>query len=142
MRLSSVATSFTPSITMISLSKAQLRRYILTNLYDEYALVSISFFSSGVTLKVNISVIPNRKYLTAKYLYFALSLIDLQSTGTSQQQITVPDFKKRQILVPSDSAMSDFMEKIDPLFTSIKQNKAEIKTLYILQDYFLTILSH
>ena len=56
-----------------------------------------------------ISVIPNTKYVTAKYLYFALSLIDLQSTGTSQQQITVPDFKKRQVLVPSSSAMADFM---------------------------------
>ena len=88
-----------------------------------------------------ISVIPDKKYVTAKYLYFALSLIDLQSTGTSQQQITVPDFKKRQVLVPSSSAMADFMGKIEPLFTSIKQNKAEIKTLSVLQDSFLTILS-
>ena len=88
-----------------------------------------------------ISVIPNKEYVTAKYLYFALSLIDLQSTGTSQQQITVPDFKKRQVLVPSRSAMTDFMMKVEPIFKSIQQNKAEIKALSVLQDNFLTTLS-
>ena len=88
-----------------------------------------------------ISVVPNLAYVTAKYLYFALSSIDLHSTGTSQQQITVPDFKKRQILVPCNSAMADFMSNVEPLFTSIKQNKAEIKTLSALQNNFLAILS-
>ena len=89
-----------------------------------------------------ISVVPNLAYVTAKYLYFALSSIDLHSTGTSQQQITVPDFKKRQVLVPCNSAMADFMSKVEPLFASIKQNKAEIKTLSALQNNFLAILSH
>lgn len=42
-----------------------------------------------------IAVVPDTQFVTAKYLYFALSSIDLHSTGTSQQQITVPDFKKR-----------------------------------------------
>lgn len=88
-----------------------------------------------------ISVVPNKVYVTAKYLYFALSSIDLHSTGTSQQQITVPDFKKRQILVPCNSAMADFMANVEPLFASIKQNKAEIKTLSALQNNFLAILS-
>lgn len=88
-----------------------------------------------------ISVIPNKKYITAKYLYFALSLIDLQSTGTSQQQITVPDFKKRQVIVPSCTAMTDFMRQIEPIFKSIHQNKAEIKALFILRDNFLATLS-
>lgn len=88
-----------------------------------------------------ISVVPNQNYVTAKYLYFALSSIDLHSTGTSQQQITVPDFKKRQILVPLNSVMEDFMSKVEPLFASIKQNKAEIRTLSALQSNFLTVLS-
>ena len=88
-----------------------------------------------------ISVVPNQVYVTAKYLYFVLSSIDLHSTGTSQQQITVPDFKKRQILVPCNSAIADFMSKVEPLFASIKQNKAEIKILSALQDNFLAILS-
>ena len=89
----------------------------------------------------SISVVPNQNYATAKYLYFALSSIDLHSTGTSQQQITVPDFKKRQILVPLNSVMEDFTSKVEPLFASIKQNKAEIRTLSALQSNFLTVLS-
>ena len=88
-----------------------------------------------------ISVVPNKVYVTAKYLYFTLSSIDLHSTGTSQQQITVPDFKKRQILVPCNSAMADFISNVEPLFAYIKQNKAEIRTLSALQNNFLAILS-
>lgn len=89
-----------------------------------------------------ISAVPNQDYVTAKYLYFALNSIDLHSTGTSQQQITVPDFKKRIILVPCKAAMTDFMSDIEPLFASIKRNKAEIKTLSAVQSNFLTVLSH
>ena len=88
-----------------------------------------------------ISVIPNTSYVTAKYLYFALAAIDLHSTGTSQQQITVPDFKKRRILVPDGITLSDFTSKIEPLFSAIKQNKAEIKSLIALQSSYFALLS-
>ncbi len=88
-----------------------------------------------------ISVIPDTTQLTAKYLFFALKAIALLSTGTSQQQITVPDFKKRQILIPNKEAMNKFMSAIEPLFATIKQNKTEIKALLALQDNCLTILS-
>ena len=88
-----------------------------------------------------ISVVPDTHFVTAKYLYFALSSIDLHSTGTSQQQITVPDFKKRQILVPDKTSLDSFMEIVVPIFNSIRENKAEIKSLAALQSDFLTLLS-
>ena len=88
-----------------------------------------------------ISVVPNPMLITAKYLLFALSAIDLHSTGTSQQQITVPDFKKRLILVPNEQSLDAFMQRITPLFNSIKDNKAEIESLLSLQANFLTLLS-
>lgn len=88
-----------------------------------------------------ISVIPNKEHITAKYLYFALSEMDLHSTGTSQQQITVPDFKKRQILIPNKATMTAFSLKIDPLFAAIKQNKLEIQSLIALQSNCLAVLS-
>ena len=87
-----------------------------------------------------ISVIPKQNYITAKYLYFALSSIDHYSTGTSQQQITVPDLKKRQILVPNYSELSDFMSNVEPLFALIRQNKAEIKALTALRHNSLALL--
>ena len=88
-----------------------------------------------------ISVIPNKDYVTAKYLYFALSAIDLHSTGTSQQQITVPDFKKRLILIPDKLTIRTFMENVEPLFSMIKENKVEIKSLIALQESYLALLS-
>ena len=88
-----------------------------------------------------ISVIPNTDYVTAKYLYFALADIDLQSTGTSQQQITVPDFKKRLITIPNKASMCRFTEHIEPLFKTIKQNKMEILSLMALQTNYLALLS-
>ena len=88
-----------------------------------------------------ISVIPDTEYVTAKYLYFALADIELQSTGTSQQQITVPDFKKRQITIPTKASMCLFTERIDPLFKIIKQNKEEIISLTALQTNYLALLS-
>ena len=88
-----------------------------------------------------IAVVPDTQFVTAKYLYFALSSIDLHSTGTSQQQITVPDFKKRQILIPDKTSLDSFMEKVVPIFDSIRENKAEIKYLAALQSNFLTLLS-
>ena len=88
-----------------------------------------------------ISVVPNPMLITAKYLLFALSAIDLHSTGTSQQQITVPNFKKRLILVPNEQSLDAFMQRITPLFNSIKDNKAEIESLLSLQANFLTLLS-
>lgn len=88
-----------------------------------------------------ISVIPKTEYVTAKYLYFALASIDLHSTGTSQQQITVPDFKQRQIVVPDRMTMDTFTKFIEPIFSKIKQNKVEIKSLLVLQANFLALLS-
>ena len=94
-----------------------------------------------VTIVRLIAVVPDTQFVTAKYLYFALSSIDLHSTGTSQQQITVPDFKKRQILIPDKTSLDSFMEKVVPIFDSIRENKAEIKSLAALQSNFLTLLS-
>ena len=88
-----------------------------------------------------ISVMPNTDYVTAKFLYFALAAIDLHSTGTSQQQITVPDFKKRQIIVTNKTSMLCFTERIEPLLQTIRQNKNEINSLIALQANYLALLS-
>ncbi|MEG2483767.1 MAG: restriction endonuclease, partial [Lachnospiraceae bacterium] len=77
----------------------------------------------------------------AKYLYFALGAIDLHSTGTSQQQITVPDYRKREIVIPNSAILNDFTTKIEPIFSAIKRNKAEIKSLIALQSNYLALLS-
>ena len=88
-----------------------------------------------------ISVVPNKQFVNAKYLYFALRELDLQSTGTSQQQITVPDYKKNLILVPNQSTLEEFTSKIKPIFVLHKQNKCEIESLTMLKTNCLALLS-
>lgn len=88
-----------------------------------------------------ISVTPKSENVTAKYLYFVLCVSEMQSTGTSQQQITVPDFKKKSILIPDSKAINAFSDYIEPLFTSINHNKAEIEKLGSLSRLFLSKLS-
>ena len=88
-----------------------------------------------------ISVVPNKQFVNAKYLYFALRELDLQSTGTSQQQITVPDYKKNQIIVPNQQTLENFTSKIEPIFILHKQNKREIESLTTLKSNCLALLS-
>ena len=89
-----------------------------------------------------ISITPKSSRISAKYLYFALSIGETHSTGTSQQQITVPDFKKKLILVPTEEVMNLFLQRVQPLFTAISQNKQEVKELITLQSNLLATLSH
>lgn len=88
-----------------------------------------------------ISVTPKSSRISAKYLYFALSIGETHSTGTSQQQITVPDFKKKLILVPTEEVMNLFLQRVQPLFAAISQNKQEVKELITLQSNLLATLS-
>lgn len=88
-----------------------------------------------------ISVTPLSNIITAKYLYFFLKNSVLTSSGTSQQQLTVPDFRKIQIVVPTKEYMDQFSNRIEPIFTYINANKVEIEQLTMLQHALLTQIS-
>ena len=88
-----------------------------------------------------IYITPKNNRVTAKYLYFALRYAEMNSTGTSQQQITVPDFKDTPITVPDENTMILFMHQIEPLFDEINRNKDEIVSLQSLQTVILQTIS-
>ena len=88
-----------------------------------------------------IYITPKDKRITAKYLFFALRLAEMNSTGTSQQQITVPDFKNTPITVPDATALSEFMCKITPLFNEMNRIKREINKLQTFQAVLLQTIS-
>ena len=90
-----------------------------------------------------IYITPKDDRVTAKYLFFALRYAEMNSTGTSQQQITVPDFKNTPIIVPNADALAEFMCKITPLFDEMNCIKGEVDKLKTLQSVMLqTISSH
>ena len=89
---------------------------------------------------IYITPIDNR--VTAKYLYFALMYAEMNSTGTSQQQITVPDFKNTPIIIPDSNTLSGFTRRITPIFDEIKRNKEEINKLQTLREVILQTISN
>ena len=84
-----------------------------------------------------ISVTPNTKLVSAKYLYFLLKRTNIIGTGTTQQQLTVPDFKKTKMYVPQYEYMKKFTIIVNSWFERINNNNIENEILEKLRDTLL-----
>jgi len=84
-----------------------------------------------------VSVIPKKEFISAKYLYLYLDRLNIIGTGTTQQQLTIPDFKKTEILVPTLDIIESFTNYLNPLFEKIWVQEEEIKKLSKLRDTLL-----
>lgn len=84
-----------------------------------------------------VTLIPLRKLMSAKYLYLYLKQCDISGTGTTQQQLTVPDFRKTEILIPSKDVMNQFTKTVTPLFDTIWSNQEQNRKLASLRDILL-----
>lgn len=84
-----------------------------------------------------ISIIPQKNIISAKYIYLWLKTINIQGTGSTQQQLTIPEFKKTKILVPDEKIMKEFTNLINPLFEKIKNNQIENEKLTNLKNCLL-----
>lgn len=84
-----------------------------------------------------ISLIPNTSIVTAKYLYLYLKQLNIMGTGTTQQQLTVPDFSKTEILIPDKETMDLFTKIVSPMFQKTWINENENKQLASIRDTLL-----
>ena len=84
-----------------------------------------------------VSVIPKKEFISAKYLYLFLDRLNIMGTGTTQQQLTIPDFKKTEILVPTLDVIESFTNHLKPIFEKIWIQEDEIKKLSKLRDTLL-----
>lgn len=84
-----------------------------------------------------VTLIPNTEIISAKYLYLYLKQLNITGTGTTQQQLTVPDFRKTEILIPDKETMSAFTDIIAPLFSKIWANEKENANLSAARDTLL-----
>ena len=84
-----------------------------------------------------ISVVPKENIMTAKYLYLWLESLHIMGTGTTQQQLTVPDFKKTRIIVPPIQKIREFTDLVNPIYENILRNKKENEKLSELRDNLL-----
>lgn len=87
-----------------------------------------------------VTVIPNNVFITTKYLYLYLKSIHIAGVGTTQQQLTVPDFKKYKILVPSLEVVKDFTQIAEPMFDIIRYKRNENIHLAATRDALLPCL--
>ena len=84
-----------------------------------------------------ISVIPKKEELSAEYLYLWALRQNFSATGTTQQQLTVPNLKKISIGIPAKEILKKFNNIVIPIFQSIEKNKDENKNLAQLRDTLL-----
>lgn len=62
-----------------------------------------------------ITIIPNEK-ANVVYLKYAIDNLNIAGSGTSQAQLTVPDIKKKKIIIPPielQNKFADFVKQID-----------------------------
>ncbi|MDY3359761.1 MAG: restriction endonuclease subunit S [Clostridium celatum] len=84
-----------------------------------------------------ISLVPHKSIITSKYLYFYLKLINISGTGTTQQQLTVPDFKRTKICIPKYQVIKQFTDMVNDIFRKIEVGKNENMKLAELRDTLL-----
>ena len=84
-----------------------------------------------------VTLIPKTEIISAKYLYLWLKQLHITGTGTTQQQLTVPDFQKTAILVPSQEIVTLFTATVEPIFEKIWANQSENEKLSSLRDILL-----
>lgn len=84
-----------------------------------------------------VTLIPRKEFISAKYLYLWLKQLHITGTGTTQQQLTVPDFQKTEILIPSQEIVTLFTTTVEPIFEKIWANQSENEKLSSLRDTLL-----
>lgn len=84
-----------------------------------------------------VTLIPKKEVISAKYLYLWLRNTHIHGTGTTQQQLTVPDFRKTEIILPTKEEMIAFTDDVSPLFETMWANQAENAKLADLRDTLL-----
>ncbi len=84
-----------------------------------------------------VTLVPNTDVLSAKYLYLWLKNSPIHGTGTTQQQLTVPDFRKTEIVLPTKEEMDSFTDTVTPLFEATWANQVENTKLSNMRDVLL-----
>ena len=81
----------------------------------------------------------SRSFYLILYLTLTLYLrqLHITGTGTTQQQLTVPDFRKTEIIIPDKNTMDSFTETVTPLFEQIWANEDENTKLAEVRDALL-----
>ncbi len=84
-----------------------------------------------------ISLVPKTDRVSAEYIFYILDEISINSTGTTQQQLTVPMVKDLKVKIFNKELIDIFTMFSINLNNKIENNKIEIKNLEQLRDTLL-----
>ena len=84
-----------------------------------------------------LSVTPNTSEISVYYLYYLLKNDAIIGNGTSQQQITVPMLGRKKILVPENSLVKSFTDKVESIWNEIDLLKNSTANLIKQRDLLL-----
>ena len=74
-------------------------------------------------------------------MYYYLKNTNIVSSGTTQQQLTVPEFRETKIVVPNRNTVDEFSVKVRELFYYQKENEKEISKLQELKQLVISRIS-
>lgn len=86
---------------------------------------------------VRLITIRPKEMVTSKFLYFWAKTQDIYGTGTTQQQLTVPDFKQTKLFLPEKELIERFTIVANQYYNKIISNKKQIQTLIQTRNVLL-----
>lgn len=90
---------------------------------------------------VRLIVVQPKEAFFEHYLFHYYSTANLQGDGSVQSQLTVPQLLTEEILIPEESAVKDFHDKIEPIDSYIDILKSENQVIASLQHALLSKMS-
>lgn len=82
-------------------------------------------------------LMPQKNRLPLIFMYHLIDSIPIFGTGASQEQLTVPDFSKVKVLVPTKNLTNIFSEIVKPLYTELNLLKDTNNNLSATRDRLL-----
>lgn len=86
---------------------------------------------------VRLITLRPKEMVTTKFLYYWAKSQNINGTGTTQQQLTVPDFKQTKLSLPPKDLIEKFTHLANQYFDKILLNNNQIQTLIQTRDGLL-----
>ena len=71
------------------------------------------------------------------FLYYTLKNKSINGVGTTQQQLTIPNFQKEKIILPKNDVINSFYDSIYPIIKQMNYYEDENESLASIRNLIL-----
>ena len=82
-------------------------------------------------------LIPKKNRVSLTFLYHLINSLPILGTGASQEQLTVPDFSKVKVLIPTKNLTDDFSKIVKPFYLEMNLLRKTNRELAATRDRLL-----